>query len=67
MITVNVNGKTQQTSSQSTLEDLINQLGLSAKRIAVEMNGQIIPKSQHKNTPLTEHATLEIVVAVGGG
>ena len=37
------------------------------KRLAVEMNGEIVPKSRHADTPIDDGAALEIVVAVGGG
>jgi sulfur carrier protein len=46
---------------------LIEQLGYTGKRIAVERNGEIVPKSQHATTALLSGDQLEIVVAVGGG
>ena len=46
---------------------LIDQLGYSGKRIAIERNGEIVPKSRHASTPLVSGDRLEIVVAVGGG
>lgn len=67
MITVTVNGKTHQIPNGSVVSDLLTQLDLAGKRIAVEMNGEIVPKSQHAVTPLMANAELEIVVAVGGG
>lgn len=67
MITIHVNGKPQQAQPNWSIDQLIHEMGLSKKRIAIEMNGEIIPKSQHKSTHLTPEATLEIVVAVGGG
>ncbi|HRH13743.1 MAG TPA: sulfur carrier protein ThiS, partial [Azonexus sp.] len=42
-------------------------LALTGKRIAVERNGEIVPKSQHATTTLAAGDQLEIVVAVGGG
>lgn len=67
MITVTVNGKTHQIPNGSVISDLLTQLELVGKRIAVEMNGEIVPKSQHAVTTLQADAELEIVVAVGGG
>lgn len=50
-----------------TLAGLVEQLGYTGKRIAVEKNGEIVPKSQHATTVLVTGDRLEIVVAVGGG
>ncbi len=46
---------------------LLDTLELTGKRIAVELNGEIVPKSQHAATTLNQGDQLEIVVAVGGG
>lgn len=62
-----VNGKPQACPADSTVADLIEQLGLTGKRLAVERNQTLIPRSQHASTPLQESDRLEIVVAVGGG
>ncbi len=62
-----VNGAPCQLPNDSRVTDLIEQLGYTGKRIAVELNGEIVPKSRHADTPLTEGDQLEIVVAVGGG
>lgn len=50
-----------------TLEKLVASLGFTGKRIAVECNGDIIPKSLYAATLLKEHDRLEVIVAVGGG
>ena len=47
--------------------DLVRALDLEGKRIAVERNGVIVPKSRHADTPLADGDKLEIVGAVGGG
>lgn len=62
-----LNGETQALADGATVANLIKQLGYEGKRIAVERNGEIVPKSQHGQTTLTNGDTLEIVVAVGGG
>ena len=49
------------------MSDLIENLGYSGKRIAVERNGEIVPRSLHTSTQLCDNDVLEIVVAVGGG
>ncbi|HWL30285.1 MAG TPA: sulfur carrier protein ThiS [Burkholderiaceae bacterium] len=64
---ITINGESRHMDNVSTVAELIVQLGYQGKRIAVERNGDIVPKSQHGNTPLAEGDELEIVVAVGGG
>ncbi len=46
---------------------LLESLDLAGKRVAVERNGEIVPRSQFGNTALQQGDQLEIVVAVGGG
>jgi sulfur carrier protein len=53
--------------AQPTVAALLDQLGLTGKRIAVEHNGEIVPKSRHAETAVGEGDKFEIVVAVGGG
>jgi sulfur carrier protein len=50
-----------------TVADLVRELSLEGKRIAVERNGAIVPRSRYADTPVAEDDTLEIVGAVGGG
>lgn len=64
---VTVNSKPHSLNDNSTVLDLLTELNLVGKRIAVELDGDIVPKSAHASTRLCEGATLEIVVAVGGG
>lgn len=61
-----LNGADHHTQAQ-TLAELVVELGLAGKRIAIEMDQQLIPKSRHEHTPLTDGVRLEIVHAVGGG
>jgi sulfur carrier protein len=51
----------------ATLADLVAALCLAGKRIAVEMNGEIVPRSRYASTVVTRGDRLEIVGAVGGG
>jgi sulfur carrier protein len=67
MLELKINGETRQFSATLTVTGLIEQLGYTGKRIAVERNGEIVPKSQHATTALVSGDQLEIVVAVGGG
>jgi len=67
MLELKINGEIRQFSAALTVTGLIEQLGYAGKRIAVERNGEIVPKSQHATTALVAGDQLEIVVAVGGG
>ena len=62
-----LNGETKEFSDIRTVRDLLTALGYEGKRLAVELNGNIVPKSQHDTTGLNDGDALELVVAVGGG
>jgi sulfur carrier protein len=63
-----VNGKTKQFEIDNmTITDLVRELNVVGKRIAVECNGEIVPKSQYAVSMLKEGDKLEVVGAVGGG
>lgn len=47
--------------------ELVDALGFAGKRVAVERNAEIVPRSQHASTALAQGDRVEIVVAVGGG
>lgn len=62
-----LNGDPKTLADQSTVLELLQTLALADKRVAVEVNGDIVPRSQHATHPLAEQDKVEIVVAVGGG
>lgn len=62
-----LNGQPRSLDSPINIAGLIESLGFTGKRIAVERNGEIVPKSAHAQTMLAAGDRLEIVVAVGGG
>ena len=65
---VTVNGTERAIASPAaTVADLVREMGLEGRRIAVERNGEIVPKSRYGDMPLTDGDRLEIVGAVGGG
>jgi sulfur carrier protein len=64
---ISINGEAREFTAPLTLLDLIDLLELKGKRIAIEQNGEIVPKSQHATSLLSEGDVLEMVVAVGGG
>ena len=67
MVSITVNGALAQVATRSTIADLLAVRGLTGKRVAVERNCAIVPRSRHAQTALIEGDRLEIVVAVGGG
>ena len=68
MVFVTVNGQPRTVPPESaSVAALVRELGFDGKRIAVERNGEIVPKSRYDATTLADGDTLEIVRAVGGG
>ena len=67
LATVTVNGVPRNVEDVRTIAELVVQLGLTGKRIAVERNGEVVPRSRYADTPLVRGDRLEIVGAVGGG
>ena len=67
MLNITINGEPRQFAAGQTVASVVEALALTGKRIAVERNGEIVPKSQHATTALVPGDRLEIVVAVGGG
>lgn len=61
-----VNGNTLTLNGHS-IADLITQLQLTGRRLAVEVNQEIIPKSEHPTFALQQGDKVEIVHAIGGG
>jgi sulfur carrier protein len=67
MIQVTVNGAQHRFDRPVEVAALLSTLNLLGKKVAVERNGEIVPKSAHASTVLADGDRLEIVVAVGGG
>jgi len=67
MIQVTVNGKVHSFERSIDVTALLASLELAGKKVAVERNGEIVPRSAHANTLLADGDALEVVVAVGGG
>ena len=65
---ISINGNTKQFDGENmTITDLMVTLNLVDKRLAIEKNGEIVPRSQFDATILNDGDKLEIVGAVGGG
>ena len=67
LVTIQLNGSSHEISPETPLHSLLEELGLSQVRIAVEHNGQVVPGEQHGDICLAEGDRLEIVTFVGGG
>ena len=66
-VEIRVNGEVRRVPQGTVVADLLVDLGAAGKRVAVERNGQIVPRSQHAGTRLAAGDRIEVVVAVGGG
>jgi thiazole synthase len=62
-----INGEPREVRDGLTLAQLVDELNLSGKRIAVELNREIVPHGSYDDTPLNAGDRLEIVHAIGGG
>jgi sulfur carrier protein len=67
MIRVTVNGAAHRFEPPLDVSALLARLDLAGRKVAVERNGEIVPRSAHAGTLLADGDALEIVVAVGGG
>ena len=67
MMQVSVNGSERALPAAVTVAQLLVDMGLAGKRVAVECNGSIVPRSAHATHTLADGDRLEVVVAVGGG
>jgi len=67
MMMIFINGESQQVEDDTTIEQLLANLELSNKRLAVEINQDIVPRSEFPNYTFNEQDKVEIVQAIGGG
>ena len=67
MIQVTVNGAAHRFERPVNVRELLEELAMAGKKVAVERNGEIVPKGAHHEVLLQNGDRLEIVVAVGGG
>lgn len=64
---IHINGALRQLAEATTLAELVEELDLTGKRIAIEVNEELVPRSQHAEHVLREGDRVEIVQAIGGG
>lgn len=67
MISITVNGDKLKIEEDSTIEILLELLNITPARLAIEINGEVIPRSEILEKVLQEGDILEIVKAIGGG
>jgi sulfur carrier protein len=65
--TIVLNGEVRELEVGQTLSDLLRELGLDSRQVAVERNREVVPRAQHGTTVLAEGDQLEVVTFVGGG
>ncbi|HVA00738.1 MAG TPA: sulfur carrier protein ThiS [Terriglobia bacterium] len=66
-MTIQLNGEQRQVPEGLTLAGLLEWLGLAPDRVAVELNREIVKRSQWSTMPIVESDRLEVVQMVGGG
>jgi len=64
---IQLNGEPTPLAKPCSVAELLAELGLADKRVAVEINGEIVPRSQQTERMIAPNDNVEIVVAVGGG
>jgi len=62
-----LNGKKINVGNNLTAQQLLSELGYQDKRIALEINGEVTPKSEYSNKIIVENDMVEIITAIGGG
>ncbi|EWC42137.1 sulfur carrier protein ThiS [Stutzerimonas stutzeri KOS6] len=64
---IQLNGEPYELPTGQTVADLLARLELTGRRLAVELNREIVPRSAHAATALSEGDQIEVVHAIGGG
>ena len=62
-----LNGQEKPLAAPMSLAALLREIGLSERRVAVEVNREIVPRSRHGEFELKDNDCVEIVFAIGGG
>lgn len=66
-IRITLNGAPKEFTAPLTFAQLLEELALAGRRLAVERNGEIVPRSRFGESRLADGDRIEVVVAVGGG
>jgi sulfur carrier protein len=62
-----INGEERTVSAALTVRQLLDELGLAERRVAVEINRDVVPRSRHAEHRLSTDDRVEVVFAIGGG
>jgi len=62
-----INGENRDLDQNTSLKQLVTLLGMENKRLAIEVNESIVPRSEYADYQLSENDKVEIVQAIGGG
>ena len=64
---IQVNGQGREIAAGSTVANLLGELGITQPHVAVEVNLEVVPRAEHRDTILSDGDRVEIVTLVGGG
>lgn len=67
VVTLEINGTQREVAESTTLAELLAELDVNTRHVAVEVNRELIPRTEHATHALAEGDQLEIVTLVGGG
>lgn len=67
MLHIHLNGEAREVGTETTIDRLLDSAGFGGRRVAVEINREIVPRSAHARHVLNEGDRVEIVHALGGG
>jgi sulfur carrier protein len=67
MMQIIVNGQSRSVPERTTLAELLSQLEVESRHVAVEVNTELVPRATHTQHRLAEGDRLEVVTLVGGG
>jgi len=62
-----LNGASRELAPGLTLAELLDVLELAGRRVAIELNGRVVPASEHARCPLNQGDRVELISAIGGG
>jgi thiamine biosynthesis protein ThiS len=66
-MTITLNGETREIAAGRTVAELLGELEILPKHVAVEVNLELVPRERHRERVLRENDRLEVVTLVGGG
>jgi sulfur carrier protein len=67
MVRITLNGAPRELPAPVTFTQLLDELALGGRRLAIERNGEIVPRSRFAEAQVADGDRIEVVMAVGGG